>query len=383
MGSRQQMILGVDVTTPSVVPSGDVRMYDDVVAYYRNTVQQAAESLFDFVVWRDQRAVGRTQHGAGIDVLSLASRLAPETSHIGLVVAKSVNYTEPFTVSRELATLDFVSGGRAGWYVMSIADDESAHNYGHTQAIDAPTRSAMANEFVAVSRQLWDSWEDDAVAMDRDRGWFLNPHKLHHINHRGTYFAVRGPAITYRPPQGQVVVVVSDEDGHDCGVLRSEADVIVHHHTTLVAAQQAYNEHHEYARLQQRDIRVLQRVIPVVAPTTSEAFARVRELEAAAVLRGSDVPPAQIMAGTATQVVDQLVLWRNAGAADGFVFVLPVLHQDLATMRATLVPELQRRGYVRTAYTTTTLQAHLGFTRPVNRYVGVASEAFLAYEQEQ
>ena len=383
MEHRQQIILGVDVTSLRVAPRGGLDLHDEVVAQYRAVVQQAAGSMFDFVLWRDQRVVGGTGGGAGIDVLSLASRLAPETAHIGFVVAKSVSYTEPFTVSRELATLDFVSGGRAGWYVMSVADDASAQNYGHEHAGDAPTRSAIASEFVAVSRQLWDSWEDDAVAMDRDRGWFLNPHKLHHINHRGAYFAVRGPAITYRPPQGQVVVVVSDEDGHDIDVLRSEADVIVHHHATLVAAQQAYNDHHAHARLQQRDIRVLQRVIPVVAPTTSEAFARVRALEADAAQREWELPPAHIMAGTATQVADQLELWRNAGAADGFVFVLPELHHDLAAIGADLIPELQRRGSVRTAYTTATLQAHLGFARPVNRYAGADSEAFLAYEQER
>ncbi len=380
MAHQQQMIIGIDVTTHSAVPGNDLGFSDTVVAQYRDILQQAAQGYVDFVLFRDQRVVGRHGRAAGIDVLSLASRLAPEVADIGVVVAKSVNYTEPFTVSRELATLDFVSAGRAGWYVMSIADDASAQNYGHAQALDAPTRSAIATEFVAVSRKLWDSWEDDAVAMDRERGWFLNPHKLHHINHRGTHFAVRGPAITYRPPQGQVVVVVSDEDGHDISVLRAEADVVVQHHATLVAAQQAYRDHHQYAQQQGRDIRVLQRVMPVVATTTRHAFARVHALEADAAQHGWVLPPAQIMAGTAAQVAEQLALWYNAGAADGFVLVLPAVTSDIATIRTELLPELQQRGYLRTAYTTTTLRQHLGLVKPLNRYAEAISEAFLAYD---
>lgn len=377
---HHQMIIGIDVTSMSAVPGIDIGYTNTIVAQYRTILQQAAQGCVDFVVFRDQRVVGRHHRAAGIDVLSLASRLAPEVAGIGIVVAKSVNYTEPFTVSRELATLDFVSGGRAGWHVMSIADDASAQNYGHAQAIDAATRSTIAAEFVAVSRQLWDSWEDDAVAMDRDRGWFLNPHKLHHINHRGPHFAVRGPAITYRPPQGQIVVLVSDEDGYDINVLRDEADIILHHHTTLVAAQQAYHALHQHAQTQQRDIRVLQRVMPVVATSTRQAFARVQALEADAAAHGWVLPPAQIMAGTAAQVADQLALWYNAGAADGFVLVVPELRSDISTIGTELVPELQQRGHLRSAYTTTTLRAHLGLAKPQNRYAGVRSEAFLAYD---
>ncbi len=382
MSRPTQMILAVDITDVGAYPLPQGTHPALGVAAYRAAVTQAAQGLLDFVLLRDQRVLGQTTRIAGIDALSMLARLAPEIAGVGLAVAKSVSYTEPFTVSRELATLDFVSGGRAAWLVTAIADAAAAQNYGELQAVDTATRTAIAREYIAVSRKLWDSWEDDAVAMDVARGWFLNPHKLHHINHRGDHFAIRGPTITYRPPQGHVVVIVSDDEGVDVAAAGADADVIVQHHTTLVAAQTAYTQQQQQAQASGRDLRVLQRVVPVIAPTTSQAFARVRALEAAAHTQGWAFPAAQVMAGTVNQVADQLGLWFHAQAADGFVFVLPELASDSAQISALLVPELQRRGLFRTAYTGTTLRAHLGLSTPHNQYEGAPSEAFLVYEPQ-
>jgi alkanesulfonate monooxygenase SsuD/methylene tetrahydromethanopterin reductase-like flavin-dependent oxidoreductase (luciferase family) len=380
MSQTTQLILAVDITDAGVYPTAAHPAHVGLTQY-RTAVQQAAAAHLDFVLLRDQRALGQTRV-AGIDALSVLARLAPEIAGVGLAVAKSVSYTEPFTVARELATLDFVSGGRAAWLVMALADDAAAQNYGEPQAQDAPTRSAIAREYIDVSRKLWDSWEDDAVAMDVARGWFINPHKLHHINHRGEYFAIRGPAITYRPPQGHVVVIVSDTDVSDVVAAVDDADVIVQHHTTLAAAQTAYANQQQRAQSRGREVRILQRVIPVIGTTTSHAYGRVRTLEAAALAHGWQFPAAQVMAGTVTQVADQLALWFHARAADGFVFGLPELTTDGALVSDVLIPEFQRRGLFRTAYTGSTLRSHLGLATPANQYAGAPSEAFLSYEPQ-
>ncbi len=172
------------------------------VAYYRQLVQTAERGLLDFVLLHDARALPADAAFGRLDALAVLSRLAPETCSIGLAISKPTTYTEPFTVSREVATLDFVSGGRAAWNATTLSSDAEARNYGHEQALVTDDRRSIAAEFVAVSRKLWDSWEDDTVITDRARGLYLDPHKLHHINHVGAHFKIRGPQITYRPPQG-------------------------------------------------------------------------------------------------------------------------------------------------------------------------------------
>ena len=155
------------------------------IAYFRHLVQTAERGLLDFVFLHDERALPDAAVTGRLDALSVLSRLAPETTCVGLAVSVPTTYNEPFNVSRALATLDFVSGGRAAWNATSAASDAEAHNFGKKYAPDADERRAIAEEFIEVSRKLWDSWEDDAVITDRERGLYLDPEKLHHINHFG------------------------------------------------------------------------------------------------------------------------------------------------------------------------------------------------------
>jgi alkanesulfonate monooxygenase SsuD/methylene tetrahydromethanopterin reductase-like flavin-dependent oxidoreductase (luciferase family) len=350
--------------------------------HYRRLVQTAERAGLDFVLLHDQRAAPDDRSFGRLDALSVLSRLAPETSRVGLAVSRPTTYSEPFTVSRELATLDFVSGGRAAWNATTSATDAEARNYGHEQAPEADERRAIAEEYVEVSRKLWDSWEDDAVITDRARGLYLDPNKLHHINHVGRHFKIRGPQITYRPPQGHVVVVQVDQGDPGEPLSPEVADVLILHHETLEAARLAYARLQEQAAAAGREIRVLQSILPILGATQELAWARAAELDAAAALRNGSAfwPRAGRAVGTPQQVADLLERWFAAGAADGFHLLPAVLPDGLEQLASELVPELQRRGLFRTAYTGRTLREHLGLPRPVSQYAGVPSEAHTAYE---
>jgi alkanesulfonate monooxygenase SsuD/methylene tetrahydromethanopterin reductase-like flavin-dependent oxidoreductase (luciferase family) len=351
------------------------------LAHYRRLVQAAEHAKFDFVLLDDARALPEDHAVARLDALSLLARLAPETQHLGLALGVPTTYSEPFHVSRELATLDLVSGGRAAWNVTTTATDREAQNYGRDLAPPAKARRARAEEFVAVSRKLWDSWEDDAVIVDRARGLYLDPHKLHHINHVGAHFQVRGPQITHRPPQGHVVVIQIDQGDPAVVPSAAVADVLVLHHASLEEARSAYAQQQALATSLGREARILQRVLPILAATADEAQARAARLDAATPV-GAPEPHALRLVGTASQVANELARWFRAGAADGFHLLPATLPEGLEELVATLIPELQRRGLFRTAYAGRTLREHLGLSRPLSQYAGAPSEAHTAYQPE-
>ncbi len=372
----RQLILSASIDGFGALPgvSGDPRDLVSV-AHYRRLVQAAEAGLLDFVLLDDARALPEERRAGRLDALSALARLAPETRHVGLAISVPTTYSEPFHASRELATLDFVSGGRAAWNVTTTASDQEAANYGRASAPPAGERRARAEEFVEVSRKLWDSWEDDAVIADRERGLYLDPGKLHHINHAGAHFQIRGPQITYRPPQGHIVVIQSDQD--DPAVVPSPelADVLILHHPTLDQAQTAYARAQAQAASAGRTVRVLQRVLPILAAT--EAAARERAARPAA--GGAAQPRALRLVGTAEQVADELARWFNSHGADGFHLLPATLPSGLEELTGALVPELQRRGLFRSAYAGRTLREHLGLPRPASQYAGAGSEAFTAY----
>lgn len=351
--------------------------------HYRQLVQTAERGLLDFVLLYDPRALAKGQTFGRIDALSVLSRLAPETSRIGLAVSKPTTYSEPFTVSRELATLDFVSNGRAAWEATTNATDAEAQNFGVHRAPPADERLSIAEEYIEVSRKLWDSWEDEAVVTDRERGWYIDPNKLHHINHVGEHFRIRGPQITYRPPQGHVVVVQVDRGDAGEPLSAALAEVLVLHHQTLEEAQAAYAQKQAEAAAAGREVRVLQAILPILGATEAEAQARAAEYDAAAVkLNGHAIHPrATRIHGTPAHIAETLEPWFNAHAADGFHLLPAALPEGLEELTRELVPELQRRGLFRTEYEGQTLREHLRLRRPESQYIGAESEAHTAYEQ--
>jgi alkanesulfonate monooxygenase SsuD/methylene tetrahydromethanopterin reductase-like flavin-dependent oxidoreductase (luciferase family) len=376
--SNNQLILSAAISGFGAHPgaAGDAR--DLVrVAHYRRLIQAAESGRLDFVLLDDARALLQGQPTGHLDALSVLARLAPETRYVGLAIGVPTTYSEPFHVSRELATLDFVSGGRAAWSVTTTATNQEAANFGRDAAPPAAVRRARAEEFVEVSRKLWDSWEDDAVIADRASGRYLDPAKLHHIDHAGPHFQVRGPQITYRPPQGHVVII-QDDQGDPAVVPSADiADVLILYHESLAEAQAAYAQHQGVAAAAGRTVRVLQRVLPILGETAVLARVRAAELDAAA--GDAPAPHALRLVGTPAQVADQLAAWFAAGAADGFHLLPATLPEGLEAITSALVPELQRRGLFRSAYAGSTLRAHLGLPRPLSQYAGAPAEAFTAY----
>jgi alkanesulfonate monooxygenase SsuD/methylene tetrahydromethanopterin reductase-like flavin-dependent oxidoreductase (luciferase family) len=338
------------------------------VAHFRHLVQTAERGLLDFVFLHDERALPDAAVVGRLDALSVLARLAPETSFVGLAVSVPTTYSEPFNVSRALATLDFVSGGRAAWNATSSRSDAEARNFGKTYAPDADERRSLTEEFIEVSRKLWDSWEDDAVITDRERGLYLDPEKLHHINHFGLHFQIRGPQITYRPPQGHPVIVQVDVGDPGTPLSAALADVLILHHDTIEDARRAYAEYKAQATAAGRELRILHSILPILAETEALARPKAAACDAAIPPGASTQPRTLRFVGTPTQLADLLEQWFEAHATDGFHLLPATLPDGLEELTLSLVPELQRRGRFRRAYTGRTLREHLRLPRPASRY---------------
>lgn len=198
------------------------------IGWYIDLVQQAEAAKFDLVFIVDSQFI--TPHSPPhylnrLEPLTLLSALAVATQHIGLVGTLTTSYNDPFSVARRLGSLDLISGGRAGWNVVTSGDAGTAANFSREEHYDYDTRYGRAQEFLDVTRGLWRSWEDDALVRDRSTGQFFDPAKLHQLDHRGTYFQVQGPLNIQRSPQGEPVIFqAGDSDqGRDLGAKIADA----------------------------------------------------------------------------------------------------------------------------------------------------------------
>ncbi|SMB83294.1 LLM class flavin-dependent oxidoreductase [Deinococcus hopiensis] len=362
-----QLILSASIDGPGFHPGAPrpdpTRLAD--LAHYRDLVLTAERGHLDFVLLGDGRARTDAAPAGRLDALTVLSRLAPETRFVGLAAEVPTTHAEPFAVSRALATLDFVSGGRAAWQASTSGALAEARNYGPGPTPDG--QQARAAEFVDVSRKLWDSWEDGAVIADRARGLYLDPERLHHIHHQGQHFRVRGPQLTPRPPQGQVVVVGLERDFGGGPPAAEVADVLVLHREDVDAGARTRADLRAQAERQGRELRVLRAVLPVLAESDAEAQALAEDWEARAAQK-SGWPRAQRFVGTPEAFADMAETWVAAGAADGLHIFPPNLPDGLTRFVDLAVPELTWRGLARTAYDGLTLRHHLGLTRPESRY---------------
>ncbi|KOV85598.1 hypothetical protein ADL03_14670 [Nocardia sp. NRRL S-836] len=173
--------------------------------YWIETVRAAEDAKLDFVTFDD--SLGGTP---GLDAVLVAARVAPLTSRIGLVPTAVVTHTEPFHVSKAIATLDYVSGGRAGVLLDVAPDPAHAKHFGRREIGSPGELWEEAADYAEVLRRLWDSWEDDAEIRDVTTGRFVDREKLHYIDFEGRWFDVRGPSITPRPPQGQPLIAAAE-----------------------------------------------------------------------------------------------------------------------------------------------------------------------------
>jgi alkanesulfonate monooxygenase SsuD/methylene tetrahydromethanopterin reductase-like flavin-dependent oxidoreductase (luciferase family) len=276
----------------------------------------------------------------------VASRVAPATNHIGLIPVATVTHTEPFHISKAIATLDFVSHGRAGWQVRVSGTPPEADLFGRRDIRGADLFDE-ASDAVEVVRRLWDSWEDDAVIRDVATGRFVDRDKLHYIDFAGKYFSVKGPSITPRPPQGQPVIAAL---AHALPVYEFAA-----RSTDLVFITPQNDDslqaiRGEIAQAGGADLKVYADVFVSFDGTTDPR---------------SD---ALVFDGTPTELVDLLLRWQQHGIEG--VRLRPAINAtDLPVIVDEVVPLLQQAGRFRTAYTDgDTLRERLGLPIAVNRY---------------
>jgi alkanesulfonate monooxygenase SsuD/methylene tetrahydromethanopterin reductase-like flavin-dependent oxidoreductase (luciferase family) len=349
--------------------------------YWLDLVREAQSGLLDFVTIEDGlslqsddrvRADERTDRVRGrLDAVLIAARVAPRTRHIGLVPTAIVTHTEPFHLSKAIATLDYVSTGRAGVRVQVSRRPHEAAHFGRRTFPDPDDQQVVADSFeeaadyVEVLRRLWDSWEDDAEIRDVQTGRFIDRDKLHYIDFEGRWFKVKGPSITPRPPQGQPVVTALGHHTLPYRLIARCADV------GYVTPRDATN-----AREIVRQIRQEQATMGRAGETVhvfgdlvvflgEGAGTRKRRLDD---LAGSEYRgDATIFTGRPEQLADLLLDWQQAGLS-GFRLRPATLPHDLVQITRSLVPELQRRGAFRTQYTASTLRGLLGLPRPANRY---------------
>jgi FMN-dependent oxidoreductase (nitrilotriacetate monooxygenase family) len=377
---------------------------------------------------------------AALEPTILLTTLAAATTHIGLIATASTTYNSPYNLARRFASLDHVSGGRAGWNVVTTADRSAAANFGLAERPAHADRYARADEFLEVSYKLWDSWQDDAVLADKDSGRYARADGIRAIEHAGEHFRVRGPLNVPRSPQGRPLIVQagSSPTGRDFAARHAEA--VFTAQQTLSDAQAFYADLKARVAAAGRDpdgVKILPGIAPVLGGTEEEAQERAAELERLIVSEYGlaqlseilevpvdrfelDAPlPADLpdpsgldgmrsrsklvldlarrerltvrqllsrlgggrghrtFVGTPDQAADLIEEWFVEGAADGFNVMGPALPGDLEAFAEHVVPLLQARGLFRTEYEGRTLREHYGLARPASRVAAASDYAGL------
>jgi alkanesulfonate monooxygenase len=414
--------------------------------HYVEIAQTAERGKFDMIFLADNvgvreakmEALSRSaQYIANFEPITLISALAAVTSRIGLTCTASTSYNEPFHVARKFASLDHISGGRAGWNLVTSGMAVEAYNFNRDAHYGHAERYQRANEFAEIVTALWDSWDDDAFPRDKETGQFFVPEKMHFLNHAGTHFKVKGPLNIPRPPQGHPVIVQAGTSDDGMDVAARFAEVIFSANLTMASCQAYFKE--VKTRAQEKfgrnpdHLKVMPGLSVYVGRSENEATEKydyqnslmhpivAREI-LSTVLGNVDLTPydfdgplpenlpmsnasqstfkyvtelaknnnlsmrqiAQVVAGaraklvikgTPKQVADMMEQWYVEEAADGFNIMPPYLPGGLDDFVELVMPELQRRGLFRTEYTGRTLREHLGLPRPPSRYAARTREA--------
>ncbi len=367
----------------------------------------------------------RSAQNAELEPLTLLSALAPMTRRIGLVATASTTYNEPFHVARKYASLDQISGGRAGWNVVTSWSQAEARNYNRETHLDYATRYDRAAEFVEVVKGLWDSWDADAFPHDKASGIFFDPDRLHVLDHRGPHFQVRGPLTVARTPQGRPLLVQAGASDQGMDIAAGHADLVYSAPHDLDTARTYYDDLKGRMPRHGRtpdELLIMPGITPFVGRTRQEAEDKYEQLNALVDprlglsylygqmgdLSGYDldgpVPEpvdadvrsiarnlltlarrdnltirqlytriaasfgTRVVVGSAVDIADDMQEWLQAGAADGFNICPPVLPVSLDDFAELVLPELRRRGLFRTEYEGSRLRENLGLRLPASRY---------------
>lgn len=306
---------------PESVPDGAINF-----AHYRGMTRQAESAKLDFVFFGDGLYISEKSHPnflTRFEPLTLLAALAPVTDHIGLVATLSTTYSEPFNVARQFGTIDLLTDGRAGWNIVTSPLEGSAANYGRTDHPDHDVRYRMANEFVDVTEGLWRSWDDDAFVRDRESGRFIDPSKLHPLNHKGEFFDVAGPLNLTRSRQGQPVLFQAGASDAGRDFASRRADAIFAVQPQIESAARFRADIHERATKHGRDphdLLILNGIGPVLGRTARKpkrSFGPSATSSTSTSHSPISVASSTTSIGRATTSTAPSPTWETKGAADG------------------------------------------------------------------
>jgi len=402
--------------------------------HLRHFARRLEDARFDAFFMADHLAVlnmpvealKRSHTVSSFDPLTLLPVLAVTTKHLGLIATASTTFEPAYMIARRFASLDHISGGRAGWNIVTTSNPDAALNFGLDDQMEHDERYARAREFYDVVTGLWDSWADDALIRDVESGIFFDPEKLHVLNHKGRYLSVRGPLNVARPIQGWPVIVQAGASEAGRQLAAETAEVVFAAGARLADDQEFYRDVKARAEKFGRDpdgIKILPGAFVVVGETDDEAREKRFKLDSLvhyesaiaslSIALGTDaskfdpdgplpeIPPsnqsqsarARVVAlaardkltvrqlaqrlggyaglgfvGSAKTIADQMEQWFVERGSDGFNVMFPYLPEGLEDFVTKIVPELQRRGLFRREYEGPTLRENLGLERPKNRF---------------
>ncbi|MGF7134509.1 FMN-dependent oxidoreductase (nitrilotriacetate monooxygenase family) [Paraburkholderia sp. EB58] len=403
-------------------------------AHMKRFAQTLERGRFDAFFMADHLAVlnmpvaslKRSHTVTSFEPMTLLPALAAVTEHLGLIATASTTFDAPYHVARRFASLDHISGGRAGWNLVTTSNPDAALNFGLEEHVEHDERYRRAREFFDVVTGLWDSWADDALIRDVESGIFFDPDKLHVLDHKGKYYSVRGPLNIARPVQGWPVIVQAGSSEAGRQIAAESAEAVFTAQTTLAEGQRFYADvkgRMEKLGRSRDHMKILPAAFVVVGDTLDEALEKRARLDtfvhydsgiaSLSIALGHDVsgfdpdgPLPEIpesnasrtsrqrvvewaerdnltirqlaqriggysgleMVGTPAMIADQMEAWLVGEGSDGFNVMFSHLPGGLDDFVDKVIPELQRRGIFRREYEGATLRENLGLPRPENRF---------------
>lgn len=403
--------------------------------HIKKFAQRLEEAKFDSFFMADHLAVlnmpvealRRSTTPTSFEPFTLLSALSMVTDHLGLMATGSTTYDEPYHIARRFASLDHISGGRAGWNIVTTSNPDASKNFGKEEHLEHAERYRRAREFYDVVTGLWDSWAEDAFVRDQESGFFMDPDKMHRLNHEGDFFEVAGPLNIARPVQGWPVIVQAG--GSDAGrqLAAETAEAVFAAQSNLEAGQAFYADvkgRMEKVGRNPDHLKIMPGCMVIVGDTVEEAKSKrakldslVHEESAIASLSitlgvdaskfnpdgplPDDMPESNAtksgrdravllaereglnvrqlaqrlggysglaMVGTPETIADEMEEWLETSGSDGFTIMFPYLPQGLDDVVDRVIPEIRRRGLFRTEYEGKTLRENLGLPRPENRF---------------
>ncbi|QDS67542.1 hypothetical protein FKW77_002569 [Venturia effusa] len=405
------------------------------LTHIKSFIRKLEDAKFDAFFMADHLAVlnmptealKRSHTTTSFEPFTLLSALSQVTDKIGLAATASTTYDEPYHIARRFASLDHISNGRAAWNIVTTGNPESSKNFGQDEHMQHSDRYKRAREFYDVVTGLWDSFADDAFVRDQESGVYLDPEKMHVLNHKGDELSVKGPLNIARPVQGWPVIVQAGQSEPGRQLAAETAEAVFCSPKDLTAAKALYDDIKGRAEAAGRDrnhLKILPAAFIVVGDTVEEAKEKRLRLDSLvhydsaisslSIMLGTDVSgldpdgplPTDLpetnasktgragaeqlardegltirqlaqrfggyaglsFVGTPESIADDMGEWLEEGACDGFTIVLPFLPQGLDDVTLRLVPELQRRDIFRKDYEGNTLREHLGLPRPKNQF---------------